>query len=213
MIRAQGGGSGRASSRNTYNRPNAVAAKIQIRRNVLDAVKPAHVFDAFCGPTGEMWWDVWSQADSYVGCDTEFLLTDPRKRFVADNRRVLRSIDLQAFNVFDFDAFGSPWEQMLILAARRTWAPGERGAVVLTHGSGMRLGFGKMSFAFAKALGRESLTTSPFAGDAMILERDAIRIWCSRCSVGLLKMWQAESKRQPKMVYTAIVFEGHAARE
>lgn len=217
MIRANGGGLGRAASRNTYNRPNAVAAKVQIRLNVLDAVKPARVFDAFCGPDGEMFEAVWARADSYVGCDTEFLLTDKRRRFVADNRRVMRSVDLQAFNVFDFDAFGSPWEQMLILAARRAWAPGERGAVVLTDGSGNKTRFGGMPAALGQLIGCRSSHLAPTQGSSAGIQSIALHGWCVKAGVRLTKMWRAVSHSSGlgsfEMVYTAIVFEGQAARE
>jgi len=103
----------------------AKSAKVAIRQNVLEAVgRDARVFDAFAG-VGEMHREVWHQAAGYVGCDRVWY-RDKRVAFVADNRRVMRSIDLTEFRVFDFDSFGSPWEQIVILAARRPIAPGER---------------------------------------------------------------------------------------
>ena len=65
-----------------------------------------------------MWREVWHEAAAYVGCDLKWY-RDERLAYVADNRRVLRAIDLKPFNVFDFDAWGAPWEQVLILIARR----------------------------------------------------------------------------------------------
>jgi hypothetical protein len=44
--------------------------------------------------------------------------------FCADNTRVLRAIDLSRFSIFDFDAYGSPWVQAVILADRRRVARG-----------------------------------------------------------------------------------------
>jgi hypothetical protein len=115
---------------------NARPAKIEIRRNVLDAVgRPARVFDAYAG-AGELHAAVWHQADSYTGCDEKWF-NDARRMFVADNRRVLRAIDLAAFNIFDLDAYGSPWEQAIIIAARRKIAPGERLGLVITEGLGL----------------------------------------------------------------------------
>jgi len=110
-------------------------AKVEIRQHVLDVVTPARarVFDAFAGP-GLMWAEVWKHAAGYVGCDERWH-ADARCCFVADNRRVMRCIDLAPFTVFDLDAFGSPWEQALILAGRRRLAPGELVGLVVTEGT------------------------------------------------------------------------------
>ena len=67
-------------------------------------------------------------------CDTRFF-TDNRPAFVADNRRVLRALDLAAFNVLDLDSYGSPWEQAYIIARRRKLRPGERLGMVPTDGT------------------------------------------------------------------------------
>ena len=95
----------------------AERAKADIRRRVLEAIERPVVFDAFAG-AGVMHEAVWHEADGYVGCDTAFF-RDGRVAFVADNRRVMRAIGLEGFNVFDFDADDCPWEQVLILARRR----------------------------------------------------------------------------------------------
>src|SRR5262252_2796473 len=99
-------------STKTNTAPIARAAKIEIRRNLLAAIKPARVFDAFAG-AGELHDAVWCEAAEYVGCDEKWF-RDHRLMYVADNRRVLRAVDLTAFNIFDLDAYGSPWEQALI---------------------------------------------------------------------------------------------------
>ena len=91
----------------TNNNPAARAAKIEIRRQVLAAIGAgnAAVFDAFAGE-GELYREVWAAAASYVGCDLEWY-RDERLVYVADNRRVMRAIDLVAFNLFDFDSAGA----------------------------------------------------------------------------------------------------------
>jgi hypothetical protein len=212
MIRANGSRLGKAASRNTYNRSNATSAKLDIRRNTLQLVQPAHVFDAFCGPTGEMWREVWSQAARYVGCDTEYEMSDQRRRFVADNRRVLRCVDLSEFNVFDFDAFGSPWSQMLILLERRHWSKDERGAVILTDGSSGRTRFGGMPIDLAQLVGCEREGLAPTAGSAEAMQSIALTVWCKRARVQPFKMWQAKSRSSgvgaQAMTYTALVFDG-----
>jgi hypothetical protein len=119
----------------TDNNPQARRAKIAIRQNVLDLIgNKARVFDAFAG-SGEMYSAVWRKAGYYVGCDLK-PQSDSRLMFCADNTRVLRAIDLMHFTIFDFDSYGSPWVQAVILADRHRVAPGERIGLVLTEGAG-----------------------------------------------------------------------------
>jgi hypothetical protein len=212
VIRANGSKSGKAETVQTYNRPTAHKAKIDLRKNVLEHVAPAHVFDAFCGPAGEMWQAVWKDADSYVGCDVEYELTDPRPRFVADNIRVLRTLDLQRFNIFDIDAFGSPWTQLLVLAARRKWALGERGGVVITDGSVNKSKFGVLGGAHRQLLGAQCTMVAPSRSCGIGMGELAIQVWLRQSRVTPVRQWRAESKSSGvgsfAMVYTAIVFEG-----
>src|SRR5437764_15324750 len=124
------------TSRKTDNAPAAHRAKAGIRQAVLGAVgaDQARVFDAFAGE-GKMFAQVWHQAGrGYTGCDRKFYRGDPRRAFVADNRRVMRAIDLTQFNILDADAYGSPWEQLIIWAARRKVAPGELVGICFTEG-------------------------------------------------------------------------------
>jgi hypothetical protein len=102
-----GGGKDRKPILNTRT---AKGAKAEIRQHVLDAIGAgeASVFDAY-GGAGELYRAVWHKAARYVGCDMTWF-RDKRTMFVADNRRVMRAIDLGQFNVFDLDAFGSPYE-------------------------------------------------------------------------------------------------------
>lgn len=98
----------KAGARKTDNAPGRVKAKIELRGEVLAWIGPdqAQVFDAFSGDGG-MHAAVWHAAAGYVGCDEKWY-RDERTTFVADNRRVMRAIDLARFNVFDFDAYGAP---------------------------------------------------------------------------------------------------------
>lgn len=133
--------------------PAAVRAKAKIRQSILDRIgaENAHVFDAYCGD-GQLYRAVWHKAATCVGCDMEFY-PDERIAFKADNRRVMRAIDLQQFNIFDMDSYGSPWEQLYILAYRRRIKPGELVAIVLTEGQGMKLKLGGMSLPLSRLAG------------------------------------------------------------
>lgn len=204
-----------------HNSPAALAAKVELREHALADLRgrgaPVHVLDVFCGPTGEMWSHVWKDgADSYTGIDEAYVWPDPRRRFVGDNRRVLRAIDLARYNVFDVDAFGSPWEQLVIIMARRAWKLGELGAVVITDGSARTLQFGNPTHALAHLLGLSSggRGLPPVDSTSDTLQTIALQTWLSRSGLKPLEIWKAEGRgsRQKsnqglKLRYTAVVFE------
>lgn len=186
-------------------------SKIAIRRAVLDKICNARVFDAFAG-SGVMYRSVWSHAAEYVGCDFRFF-RDDRTAFVADNRRVMRSIDLSAFNIFDFDAYGSPWEQCIILAARRKVASGERIGLVMTEGSRMKMTFGGMPKIIADLAGAVGNYMSDHPGASRdinaIIDR-AIAEFCRRWGVRLERQWRSESKSvgQARPLYIGMILVG-----
>lgn len=195
------------------NGRGAIGAKMQLRRNALEAVEHPSVFDAFCGD-GHMWQAVWSEAESYLGCDEKQLsLAEKHRRLVCDNKLALRSLDLSQFNIFDFDAYGSPWEQMVILAARRIWAPSERGAVVLTDGTSRKLRYGGAPHAMAQLAG-VGASGAPTDATTETWQSFALAGWLKAANVKPLRQWRAEGKGSglggQRMVYTALVFEGQA---
>jgi hypothetical protein len=184
-------------------------AKIELRKAVLAEIGAdrADVFDAFAG-MGEMYRAAWSGAASYVGCDTRWC-DDDRLAFVADNRRVLRCIDLSPFTVFDLDAYGSPWEQALIIAARRRTVPGERLGLVLTEGSGLNLRMGGMPAALRIVAELSGIPAAGKDGRAELLER-AIAGLCKRMGCRLTRRWQADGFGGASVVYVALVLEAVA---
>lgn len=195
-----------------FNSEQGHRAKVDMRLAVLEHVADARVFEAFCGP-GAMWRGAWSQAAEYVGCDMTWEQGDPRRRFIGDNRRVMRAIDLTAYNVFDFDAFGSPWQQLTILLRRRPWAKDELGAVVITDGSSMKMRFGGSCAALAAMAGlggQKRFPASMATADALF--DLGVRNWFKRSRVTPLKIWRAESRGSGKggqeMQYLAAVFRG-----
>ncbi len=185
-------------------------AKVEIRRNVLEAVgRDAAVFDAFAG-TGEMFRNVWRDARAYVGCDLEWH-RDGRVAYVADNRRVMRCIDLGAFTIFDLDAHGSPWEQATILAARRTVAPGERVGLVITEGSTLDLKRGNLSRALAGLVRMHGHLNGMTRWQDEILTL-AINEVASRMGCAVEARWQATlGKSAAGMIYVGLVLRGRAA--
>lgn len=69
-----------------HNASGTARVKADIRRNVLEHVRPARVLDAYCGPDGMMFQDVWHAADAYIGIDEEWKPTDTRRRHAATTR-------------------------------------------------------------------------------------------------------------------------------
>jgi len=189
----------------TDNSGIGLAAKVTIRENVMAVIDRPAVFDAFAGE-GVLFRRVWHRAASYVGCDLTWF-RDERLMFVADNHRVMRAIDLSAFNVFDFDAWGSPWDHVLILAARRPLAKGERIGLVLTEGSALKLKMGALptGLVVLSAI-RPRLDGAARAHDD-IIDR-AFAGMCRRMHCRIVKRWQARTRTGSAMRYIGLVLEG-----
>lgn len=191
----------------TDNTRAALPAKLELRRKLIaEVARPARVFDAFAGE-GVLYHAVWHEADSYVGCDEKWF-RDERTVFVGDNRRVLRAIDLSAFNLFDLDAYGCPWEQAMIIAARRPIAPGERIGLAITDGLGL---FYKMNgipgnVAQLAGLRRDSMVGVIRVQD-MILDRCIIGLM-QRTKARVVKQWRAAGANTTAMRYLGLVLEG-----
>lgn len=199
-------GKGAGTSKQQHNSPSALAAKIAIRRNVLATVgDKTNVFDAFAG-TGEMYAAVWKDAGGYTGCDLK-PQRDGRLMFCADNRRVMRAIDLSPFNVFDFDAFGLPWEVAIIMAARRKVAKGELIGVCLTDGNGLQYRHNNVPVAMRELAGLANRVTGLGRNLDGAINR-AISGLCRRMNCTLQKRWQAEGKSGTRVLYIGLVLKG-----
>jgi hypothetical protein len=192
-----------------HNSPAATAAKAQIRQNVLDVIGAdrASVFDAFAGEGG-MHTAVWHQAASYVGCDKEVFGLDDRIAYVADNCRVMRNLDLSVFNIFDMDAFGSPWEQVYVLIKRRKILPGELVGLILTEGQGMKMDMGGMSLALSMVAGVAQYMPGMGAEQQRIVDR-AVAHTATKMGTTIERQWQAIGRHSSTVRYIAIVMRGN----
>jgi hypothetical protein len=191
------------------NAPGAIQAKIDIRRRVLDFLGPDNctVLDCFAG-TGLMYKYVWKGAKGYTGVDERFVF-DRRTAYVADNRILLRAIDLQQFNCVDADAYGSPYEALLIFARRRKVAPGERIGICFTDGTGTKLKFGSLPLAMAELAGVPVNAAGISREWRSILDRTIAGIAKTmRCQI--VKRFEAVGKTGAKVVYVGLVLEGLA---
>ncbi|MDP3767758.1 MAG: hypothetical protein Q8S13_07065 [Dehalococcoidia bacterium] len=184
-------------------------AKVQIREHVMAELGAERtiVFDAFAG-AGIMWREVWSRAAGYVGCDERWH-NDERRCFVADNRRVLRCIDLAPFTIFDADAYGSPWEALLIIAARRKIQPGERIALVLTEGTSLKTRWGsQLPNALSEAAG---LTRAAARGAGRVHDEiigRALAGVVDRMGGRIVRQWRAMGTTTAAVRYLGVVLEG-----
>jgi hypothetical protein len=191
----------------TDNHRKALPAKTEIRRNVLEAIgaERAAVFDGMAG-AGEMWRRVWCKAHDYVGCDTTWY-RDERVVYVADCCRVLRAIDVQRFNIFDIDPYGSPWEPIIILAARRSVASGERIGLVLSEGSSIKARMGTLG----RDLAYLARLRAKLPGGAKELDEvidRALFELLRRMRCRMLHRWQARIRYGAHMRYIGLVLEG-----
>lgn len=104
---------------------------------------------------GEMHASVWDRAAGYRGADKDLtkVLAHPGMVYHAPAADVLAAVDLSGFNLFDFDAYGSPWSEIGSLFRRRKMKPGEIVALVLTDGSPRRAMLGHTAKALARLAG------------------------------------------------------------
>ena len=184
----------------------AGTAKVKIRRNVLAAVgaERAHVLDAYAGD-GHMYRSVWREAATCIGCDKWFY-PDERTAYVTDNRRLMRMLDLSRFNIFDLDAYGSPWEQLYIVAVRRALRPGERIGIILTEGQGMKLKMGGMSLAMSALAGIHHYLPGLGGAQDELIERALQRV-AGMMNGTIAHRWEASGKSGSAMRYIGLVID------
>lgn len=90
------------------------SAKLGIREYLLKYFEYSSVLDCFCGD-GFMFDNVWHSADEYTGIDIKKFFTKKRKVICADNLKFLKVESIKKYNIFDIDAYGSPYEQLSII--------------------------------------------------------------------------------------------------
>jgi hypothetical protein len=184
-----------------------LSAKVQMRERILEEIAPARVLDLFCGHR-ELWRQVWNRAAEYAGCDASPWALGEAPRYACDNRRLLRCLDLQRFNVFDLDAFGSPWEQLILVAARRKWSKGERGAVAITDGSTLKTRWGDLPFAMRDLCGLSGAKIAATMVGSEDLRRLAVAGFVRRAGVRLTRQWEAIGPQPARLYYAALCFVG-----
>lgn len=179
---------------------SAPELKAELRRRLvteLGGIAEARVLETHAGP-GVMRLAAYKGVADWLGVDSDPASPDS---IHADNRLVLRAIDLGRFNLFDVDAFGSPWEQLWIVSMRREIKRGEQLGIALT--SGTQGGQAMMSPTLKSAGWSQQMLTAVntdpnqpqrvFAGErgAVALAQRLILVWFSGCEV--VRFWSARS--------------------
>jgi hypothetical protein len=91
--------------------------KVGLRMKFLPDLDEISVLDCFHG-SGKIWGKLTELSDgkiSVIGID----IKDGPGVLVGDNRKWLRSLDLERFDVIDLDAYGNPFDQIDILIDRK----------------------------------------------------------------------------------------------
>lgn len=130
------------SKRVISRRPNskkdnsAHSVKRKLRERLVDAlgVESPAVLDVFAG-SGQMWRSAYGSTPHYLGLDQK-QYDDERHTIVCDNSRFLRlaGFNLSRFDIFDIDAYGSPYYCLAIICRRFRWGNKRRIGIVLTDG-------------------------------------------------------------------------------
>jgi len=143
---------------------------------------------------------------------------EPHHRLVLDNLAAIERLRLGAYNVYDCDSYGDPWASALAIAAKRTWAPGEVGALVLTDGTGRQLRYGALLKNHERLIGRHpdlGTGTRDVLSLTMEIHSQCVGAWCKRCGVEATWYHRAGGYTggvgSQNMVYSAVVFRGITA--
>jgi len=116
--------------------------KVIIRQNLLNLFNTeTNVLDVFCGD-GEMYKKVWKNTNKYIGID-KISFSDERDTVMGDSLKVLETIEMSNFNIFDIDAYGSPYAALEIILRRMSKKQKEIGFCI-TDGLDMDLKMGKI---------------------------------------------------------------------
>lgn len=88
--------------------------KVALRKQNLP--KKARVLDLYCG-TGQMYKYAYKDSYRYHGVDNK-TIHDPKICTKTNNIIYITRYPLDAFNVFDLDAYGCPWKQFFLILSR-----------------------------------------------------------------------------------------------
>lgn len=117
-------------------------AKAEIRESVFNLLDgERNTLEVFCG-AGEMYRSVWHKSDRYTGIDKQKYF-DERHTVCGDALKALRLVEISKYNIFDIDAYGSPYEALQYIL--KFVGDHKKVAFVLTDGTNIDLKMGRLS--------------------------------------------------------------------
>jgi len=188
---------------------SAPGVKAELRRWLIGQLGFTRVLDCFAG-RGEMWSRVYQQSEFYLGLDMKVSWADTRRMIACDSRRYLRhrDTDLARFNLFDLDAFGSPYEHLAIICSRIK--PAARVGFCLTDGLGFNAAVNSNDGGLLAHVGlrRHSRTRTQHELRAEISET-SIRKSLAAAGLRIVEARQAEKQKSSVMImrYIALLCE------
>jgi len=126
-----------------------LSKKLAIRMFAIDALKnrgvnDIRVLDCFAGD-GKLWHLLkkeYGDSLQHVGIDTK---TKHGAKYIGDNRKYLKYLSIDDFDLIDIDAYGVPYEQLRIISKRRY-----KGIIV---GTFIQCLYGGLPYAMLEELG------------------------------------------------------------
>jgi len=177
-----------------------ISAKKDIREFVMSQIAKQSVLEVFSG-LGEMYDSVWHKADDYQGID-KVKVFDSRDTLCGDAHKLIRRADVQRFNIFDIDAYGSPYEILDYIT--QTIRPCGDVAFVLTDGTNMDLKLGRVCKGIRNFVGIENHILKR----ASVIHEDIIGMIAKeiarRLKMRIMSMRIAKGKTGSSMRYWAI---------
>ena len=144
-------------------------AKQKLRESVFLNMKNSNVLEVYCG-SGEMYNAVWYKAEKYTGID-KVKFFDKRHTICGDAEKAIRLVDINDYNIFDIDAYGSPYEILDYIVGKIDLKNKKIGFVV-TDGVDMDLKLGRVCKGLRRFIGYDF----HIAKRANVLHDDFIKI-------------------------------------
>jgi tRNA G26 N,N-dimethylase Trm1 len=144
-------------------------AKQKLRESVFLNMKNSNVLEVYCG-SGEMYNAVWYKAEKYTGID-KVKFFDKRHTICGDAEKAIRLVDINDYNIFDIDAYGSPYEILDYIVGKIDLKNKKIGFVV-TDGVNMDLKLGRVCKGLRRFIGYDF----HIAKRANVLHDDFIKI-------------------------------------
>lgn len=179
--------------------------KIIIRKKLLEQLQNPSVLECFAGH-GHIWRECYTGLP-YLGLDLK-PIKDQRNILQIDNRKFLRSADLSPFNLFDIDAYGSPWHQFLIIMNRRKIIPGEKIAIAITDGLTFKMSMSDCPIGLKKYIGIPPAMKIPcLSKHQEFINRLLVQNACKEKNLQIQTALIATNKRK-NMKYIGLLLQG-----